>query len=84
MTSSSVLRQAALHALFHDGIWKNDDDFLIVIHNNFLSAKHDFQYNEILMQARYDVMVISPPGSASRDISSRILKKRPWLFDSDL
>jgi len=42
MTSSSVIRQGTLHALFHDGFWKSDHDFLIVIHSNFLSAMHGF------------------------------------------
>jgi len=36
MTSSSVLRQGALHALFHDGFWKSDHVFLILIHCTFI------------------------------------------------
>jgi len=42
MTSSSVLRQGALHAHFHDGFWKSDHDFLIAFHSNFLPGMHGF------------------------------------------
>jgi len=34
-TSSWFIHQGALHAIFHDGFWKSDHDFLIVIHSNF-------------------------------------------------
>jgi len=37
MTSSSVLRQRTLHTLFHDGFWKSDHDFQLMIHSNFLA-----------------------------------------------
>jgi len=59
MTSSSVLRQGALHALAHSGFRKSDHDFLIVIHSNFLSGMHGFRGNEDFLQAGYDVLVIS-------------------------
>jgi len=39
---------------------------VIGIHSDFLSAMHVFRDNEVLMQAGYDVIVISPPGGASR------------------
>jgi len=39
---------------------------MIVIHSNFISAMHGFRYNEVLFQAGYDVIVISPPGDAAR------------------
>jgi len=84
MTSSSVLRQGALHAIFYDGFWKSDHDFQIVLHSNFLSAMHGFRVNDVLLQAGYVVIVISPPGGAPRDFSWRILKERPWLLDSVL
>jgi len=51
--------------------------FPIVINSNFLSAMHDFRDSEVLLQAGYDVIVISPLGGASRDFSSQILKERP-------
>jgi len=79
MTSSSVLRQGALCALFHDGFWKIYHDILIMSHSNFLSGMHGFGNNEVLLQAGYDVIVISPPGGASRDLSWRILNERLWL-----
>jgi len=62
MRSSPVLRQGALHALIHEGFWKSDHDFLKVFHCNFLSGMHAFRDNEVLLQAAYDVIVISPPG----------------------
>jgi len=82
MTSSSVLRQGALHAIFHDGFWKSDHDLPIAFHSKLLSGMHGFRDNEVLLQAEYDVIMISPPGSAPRDFSWRILKERPWFPDS--
>jgi len=35
MTSSWFLRQGALHAIFHDGFWKSDHDFQLVVNVNF-------------------------------------------------
>jgi len=72
----------ALPANFHDGIWNSDHDFLMVFHSNFLSVMHGFQHNEVLLQARYDITVISPPGGAFGEFSWRILKERPLLPDS--
>jgi len=74
----------ALPANFHDGFWKSDHCFLIVFHSNFLYVMHGFRDNEVLLQAGYDVIVISPLGGASGDFSWRILKDRPWLPDSVL
>jgi len=59
-TSSSVLRQGALHALFHDGFWKSDHDFLIAFHNNLSAVMHGFKYNGVLLQIGYDVIVTPP------------------------
>jgi len=50
---------------FHDGISKSDHDFLIEFHNNLLSVMHGFRDNEVLLQAGYDVIVISPLGGVS-------------------
>jgi len=36
MTSSWFIRKMALQAIFHDGFWKSDHDFLITLHINFL------------------------------------------------
>jgi len=74
MTSSGFLRQGARHDILHDGYWKSDLDFLIVIHSKFLSAMHGFWDNEVLLQAGYDVIVISPQGGASGVISWRFWK----------
>jgi len=63
-TSSSVLRQGALHPLFHDGFWNSVHDFLIALYSNFLSGMHGFRENGVLLQAGYNVIVISPPGEA--------------------
>jgi len=55
---------------------------MIVIYSNFSFGMHGFQDSEILFQAGYDVIVISPPGGASGDFLWRIMKERPWLTDS--
>jgi len=78
MTSSSVLCQGALHAIFHDGFWKSDHDFLKVIHSNFLSGMHGFRDNGVLLQAGYDVIVISPLGGVSGDFHDGF-----WKSDHD-
>jgi len=39
---------------------------MIVIHSKFVSAMHGFRDNEVLQQAGYDIIVISPPEGASR------------------
>jgi len=41
---------------------------------------HGFRDNEVLLQAGYDVIVISPPGGASSYFTWRILKGRPRLY----
>jgi len=62
MTSSSVLRQGALHALFHDGFWKSDHDFLIIILSNVLATMLGFRDNEVVLTSGYDIIVSPPPG----------------------
>jgi len=42
---------------------------MIVIHTNFLSGMHGFRDNKVLLQAGYDIIVISPLEGASRDFS---------------
>jgi len=79
MTSSWFLRQGAPHAIFHNGFWKSDHDFLIAFYCNFLVTMHGFRDNEVLLQTGYDVIVIYPLGRVSDDFSWRILKERPWL-----
>jgi len=69
MTSLSVLRQWALQAIFHDGFRESDHDFLTAFHSKLLSGTPGFRDNEILLQAGYDVIMISPPGGASGDFS---------------
>jgi len=54
----------------------SDLDFLIAFHGNFLSGMHDFRDNEILLQAGYDLIVISPLGGVLGDFSLRIRKER--------
>jgi len=43
MTSLSVLRQGALHILFHYGFWKSDHVFLKVIHCTFYLRSKVFE-----------------------------------------
>jgi len=65
MPSSWFGRQGALHAIFHDEFWKSDHNFLIMFHSNFFSGMHGFWDNKVIMQARYDVIMISSPRGAS-------------------
>jgi len=78
MTSSWFGSQGALHAIFHDGFWKSDHNFLIVFHSNFVSEMLGFWDNMVLLQAGYDVIMISSPRGASDDYSGRI-----WKSDHD-
>jgi len=66
---------------FYDAFWKSDHDFLIAFFSKFLSGMHGFPDNEVLLQTRYDVIVISPLESASGDFSWWILNERPRLPD---
>jgi len=68
--------------IIHDGFWKSEHDFLILIHSNFVFVMYDFRDNEVLLQAGYDVIVVSPLGGASGEFLWRILKERPWIPDS--
>jgi len=43
MTSSWFLRQGALHAIFHDGFWKSDHDFILVVNGNFCPNSNGFE-----------------------------------------
>jgi len=78
MASSWFLRQGSLHTISHNGFWKSDHDFLIPFHSNFLSVMHGFQDNEVLLQAGYDVIVISPLGAPQA-----ILHDGFWKGDQD-
>jgi len=87
ITSSSFGRQEALHAIFHDGFWKSDHNLLIVFHSNFVSKMHGFWDNKVLLQDRYDVIIISSPRGTSDDYSGRISgigALAPWRFLVDL
>jgi len=66
MALSWFHRQGSLHAILHDGFWKSNHDFQKAFPSNFLSEMHGFRDNEVLLQAEYDVIVISPPVGASR------------------
>jgi len=62
--TSWFFRQGALRVIFQDGFWKTDQDLMIAIHSNILAAMHGIRDNEVLLQAGYYVIVISPPGGA--------------------
>jgi len=64
MTSSWFIVQGVLHAVLFVGFWKRDYDFLTAFHINLLSVMNGFRDDEVLLQARYDVIVISPLGGA--------------------
>jgi len=80
MTLSSVLRQGALHALFHDGFWKSDHDFLIAFHSNFLSWIHGFRDNEVLWPTGYEFIVISLLGAFHTSVVDGIWKSDPGFI----
>jgi len=77
MTSSRFLHQGALQAIFHDGFWKSDHDFLIVIHSNFVSGMQGFRDNEVLLPTGYDVIVIYPLGAFHMGLVDGIWKSDP-------
>jgi len=66
-------------AIFHDGLWKSDHDFLIAFYSHLLVTMHGFRDNEVLLQTGYDVIVSLRLGGVSGDFSWGILKERPWL-----
>jgi len=79
MTSSSILRQGALNAHFHDLFWKSDHDFVRTFHSNFSSGMRCFRDNDVLLQAGYDVIVIILAGALDA-----ILHSEFWQSDHDL
>jgi len=79
MTSPWILRQESPPAKFHDGFWKSDHDFPIVFHSNFSSVKHGFRDNEVLLQAGYDVIVISLLGGLQASFHDEL-----WKSDNDI
>jgi len=58
MTSSSVFRQGALHAIFKLPILKEIPDFMLVMHCSYTSVVHCFRFDELFMFARFDVIAI--------------------------
>jgi len=81
MTSTSVLRQGALQAIFRDEFWKSEHDFLIVFHIIFWTGMHGFRDNEILLPTGYDVIVISPLEVVSHRFCWRNLKEWPQFLN---
>jgi len=55
---------------------------MILIHSNFLFAMHGFRDNEVLLQAGYDVIVISSIGGASAIFHDGFWKSEHLLPDS--
>jgi len=47
----------------------SDQDFMMVIHSNFLSVMHGLRDREVSVPTGYIVIVISPPVGASLDFS---------------
>jgi len=76
MTSSWFLSQGALHAIFNDGFWKSDHDFLIALHNNFLSGMRGFRDND-QFNCGNDVIVISLLRGVKHRFCWQNLKDRP-------
>jgi len=67
MKSSSLLRHGTLHTLFHDGFWKSDHDFQLMIHSNLPATKYGFRDNKVVLPTGFDEIVSPPPEGASRD-----------------
>jgi len=72
-----VISLWVLYAILYDWFWKSDYDFPMAFRTNFLSGMHGFRDNEVLLQVRYNIIVISPLGGASRYFTWCIMKKRP-------
>ena len=53
-----------------------------MFNGNHTSIIHQFRYNEVFLSAENDVIALSPLGGAVDDLSLRILKERPRLYDS--
>jgi len=49
-------------ANFHEGFWKSDHDFLIIILSNVLATMLGFRDNEVVLTSGYDIIVSPPPG----------------------
>jgi len=82
MTSSWFLRQRALHATLNDGFWKRDHDFLRAFNSNLLFGMHRFRDNEVLLQAGYAVIVISPPDKKKQKCHiTRVYVAATWRLD---
>jgi len=45
--SSWFLRQGVLNAIFHNGFWKNDHDFLLVVNGNFCPNSNGLEFINI-------------------------------------
>jgi len=78
MTLSQFLRLGALQMLIQDAFWKSEHDLLIVIQSNFLFVMHGFRDYEVLLQAGYDVIVISRLGALPVNFHDAI-----WKSDHD-
>jgi len=76
MMSSWFICHGALRAIFLDGFWKSNHNFLIVIYSNFLSAMHNFRDNEVLLQAGYESLWFFRQGSLHA-----ILHDKCWKSD---
>jgi len=66
---------------FYDRFWKSDHDFLITFYSNYLSGMLCFRDNEVLLQAVYDVIVISPLADVSHRFCWRNLKEQPQFHN---
>ena len=64
------------------GFRKSDLDFISMFNGNYTFIIHHFRYDEVFLLAGNDVIAISLLGGAEGDLSFRILKERPRLYDS--
>jgi len=55
----------------------SDQDFMIVIHSNVLSAMPGFRDKDVLLPIGHNVIVSPPSGNAAQTFPLWILKERP-------
>jgi len=84
-----VLLPTGYDAIFHDGFWKSDHDFLMAFHSNFISGMQGFRDSEVLLLTGNDVIVISLLGGVSHRFCYQVgiktsQSRKPFITDKTL
>ena len=77
-----ALRKGALQVNSKRGFWKGDHDFILVFYGDQTPIMHRFRYNQVLLFAGNDVIVLSPREGAADKFQMWILKGLPQLYIS--